>query len=144
MSVTLKNKALYLHEQAKIKAMEQYPYGHPARYGVWEEYNVPVAGADECHLSEFCIMAIWEALQEIGWPVNTSMFPCSGMKRLALISFLERLRDRSVSGSEEQMTKMGLKSFTQSGAFVGFNTQKIEDALDELIAFLYRNEEIYE
>lgn len=143
MSITLKNKELYTHEQARMGAMNSYPYGHPARFSVWEEYNIPVSGADECHLSEFVIVSIWNGLKDLGWPESTTMFPCSGMKRLALISFLERLQDSGCATASDVANQMGLSFGYEENQVVGFNTQEVHDGLSELIAFLYRNEEVY-
>jgi hypothetical protein len=142
MSITLKNKTAFDHETAKANAMANYPYGHPSRYAIWQEFDIQVPGAESFGMSEFVIMAIWSSLKDNGWPEATTMFPCSGMKRLALISALERLQDCGVKTAEEVASEMGLLGDFGFGQ-VSFNTQKVEDALEELIAFLYRNEEVF-
>lgn len=143
MSITLKNKTAHTHEQAKATAMASYPYGHPSRYAIWQEFDVTIPGSDIFGMSEFVIMAIWTGLKENGWPEATTMFPCNGMKRLALISALERLQDCGVKTAEEVASEMGLLGLDFGFGQISFNTQEVHIALEELIAFLYRNEEVF-
>lgn len=145
MSVTVVNLAIKQHESSKQQAMSAYPYGHPARYAVWQEYNVPVAGGDSFHMSEWAIKPIWDALLNNGWDKSVSMFPCQGMKRLALISALQRLMDAHVAESAPcPVLLSALNSLSEDGeTVIGFNTQTTLAALEGLIAFLERNEDIY-
>ncbi len=137
MSITLVNKALYNHEQSKYAAMSTYPYGHPARYATYQEFNVQVVGSDDFHISEFAWHPIWTALQRNGW--QGTIFPCASEKREKLLKALTALLDLPVG--EPQIPNIKLPN--DGNTIVMFNNQTVFDAIVGLIAFITRNDEIF-
>lgn len=144
MSVTIVNKALYDHEEAMMAALESYHYTHPAYSSIIEEYDVPVPGGAEFHMSEWAIMSIWNTLQEHGWPESLPMFPAIGMKRVMLLAALKYLLDVAVAEAMPNKQLLDTASSMQSAErVVAFNTQTSCEALEGMIAFLEKHQEVY-